>query len=87
LNKYLKNIGLKVPQIISPPGVPTCLGPALHRYKIKMDSKEARSEGVAWTGLRIVAESCGSVRDFLTIYKLLKKYSVVWSDRPTVDRL
>jgi hypothetical protein len=29
LNKYLKNVGLKRRQIISLPGAPTCLGPAL----------------------------------------------------------
>jgi hypothetical protein len=29
LNRYLKNIGLKGREIISLPGAPTCLGPAL----------------------------------------------------------
>jgi hypothetical protein len=29
LNKYLQNIGLNERKIISLPGVPTCLGPAL----------------------------------------------------------
>jgi hypothetical protein len=37
-NKYLNNIGLKELQIISLPGTPTCLGPALHnREQLKLD--------------------------------------------------